>query len=117
MHSSRMRIAHLLPVSPSMHWAGVSAPGGVCSRGGVCAPGGCLLPGGVCSWGVSAPGGACSWGVSASELFWVAAYSDLIDLEKPLILVEKIPLNSVALKSHILLFSDSTEMRGYERLG
>ena len=67
MHSSRMRTARLLPVSPSMHTAGgcllwgVSAPGGVCSRGsrvfawgGLSAPGGgCLLP------GVSAPGGGC----------------------------------------------------------
>ena len=42
MHTSRMRTACLLPVSPSMHCAG-----------------GCLLLGGVCSWGVTAP-----WGVS-----------------------------------------------------
>ena len=46
MHSSRIRTARLLPVSPSMHCAG-----------GVSAPRGCLLLGGVCSWGVSAPGG------------------------------------------------------------
>ena len=80
MHSSRMRTAHLLPVSPSMHCAG---GGGVCSKGGVCsrevsALGG-LLWGCVCSQGVSAPGvsapgwsaprggicsgDVCSWGV------------------------------------------------------
>ena len=39
MHSSRMRTARLLPISPGMH----------CS-------GGCLLPGGVCSWGCLLPG-------------------------------------------------------------
>ena len=40
MHSSRMRITRLLPISPSMYCAvGVSAPGG-------------LILGGVCSWGV-----------------------------------------------------------------
>ena len=40
LHSSRMRTARLLAVSPSMHCTGgvvcnggVSAPGGVCSRG------------------------------------------------------------------------------------
>ena len=81
MHSSRMRTARLLPVSPSMYcsrkWDAcsqqVSAPGGVCSWGSFCSQGclflgvsvsggcllpvWCLLPGGVCSrWGV------CSWG-------------------------------------------------------
>ena len=40
MHSSRMRTARLLPVSPSM-------------QRGVSAPGGCLLLGGVCYGGVS----------------------------------------------------------------
>ena len=64
IHSSRMRTAHFLPVSPSMHCAGgvcswevcsggVSAPGGVYSLGGVCfcsSGGGCLLQGGVCLW-------------------------------------------------------------------
>ena len=49
MHSSRMRTARLLAVSPSMHCAGGSAPGGVCSGGGG------LLPGGVCSRGVCYP--------------------------------------------------------------
>ena len=48
MHSSRMRTAHVLAISPSMH----------CSGGGL-APGGCLLPGvSALGWeGVSAPGG------------------------------------------------------------
>ena len=40
MHSSRMRTARLLPVSPSMHCTGE-----------------CLLPGGVCSGGMATPGG------------------------------------------------------------
>ena len=57
MHSSRMRTARLLPVSPSMHCSrGVSAPGGghvcwgyVCSEGGVSAcRGGICSHGGVC---------------------------------------------------------------------
>ena len=51
IHSSRMRTACLLPVSPSMH-----CPGGVCSGGR------CLLPGG------SAPGGVCSGGGGVSQL-------------------------------------------------
>ena len=65
MHSSRMRTACLLPVSPSMHcgW-GVSAPGGV-GGVGVSVPRGLLL-GGVCSRGrgCSQEGegeGVCSW--------------------------------------------------------
>ena len=45
MHSSRMHTARLLPVSPSMHCGGGSAPG-------VSAPGGVILGG-------SAPGGMC----------------------------------------------------------
>ena len=60
LHSSRMRTARALTVSPSM----------LC-RGG-CLVGGCLLRGAVCSLGgggllagVSARGGVCSWGVSA----------------------------------------------------
>ena len=89
MHSSRMRTAGLLPVSPSMHctgrgisvrgcllrgcrlWGGVcSGRGSVCSQGvsaqggfllqGVCS-GGCLLWGGVCA----GRGSVCSQGVSA----------------------------------------------------
>ena len=72
LHSSRMRNARALPVSPSMLCArgstrglftlgggvstlGVSTLGGVYSGGGgVCSWGGCLLPGGL-----SAPGGWC----------------------------------------------------------
>ena len=46
LHSSRMRTARALTVSPSMLCAvGVSAPGDVSS------PGGCLLPGGVSALG------------------------------------------------------------------
>ena len=55
MHSSRMRTARLLPVSPSMHCRG-SAPGGCLLLGGVCSCGG------VCSWGVSAPRGVSASG-------------------------------------------------------
>ena len=83
LHSSRMRTAHTLTVSPSMLCAGgVSAPGGcllqgvggvysggvysggVYSQGGVCS-GGCLLLGGVCSRGCLLQEGVCSRGVSA----------------------------------------------------
>ena len=50
LHSSMMRTARLLPVSPSMHYSG----GGVCSLGvsgpgGVWSQGGCLVQGGVVS--------------------------------------------------------------------
>ena len=63
LHSSRMRIARLLPASPSMHCAGrflllgESALGGVCYKG-VCSLGMCLLlgEGSVCS------GGCLLWG-------------------------------------------------------
>ena len=69
MHSSRMRTARLLTVSPSMHCSRgeVSAPGGVVCSGGVYS-GGCLLLGdlllgGVCSReGVCWQGGVCSRG-------------------------------------------------------
>ena len=77
MHSSRMRTARSLTVSPSMlcsRGGGVCSGGSVCSRGGVCSggcllPGECLLlggwllPGGVCSGrvGVSAPRGCLLW--------------------------------------------------------
>ena len=61
MHSSRMRTARLLPVSPSMYCSGgcllrgVSGPG---SGGrGVSAPGGLSGPRGPWSQGVSTPGG------------------------------------------------------------
>ena len=50
MHSSRMRTAHLLPVSPSMHYGGGSALGVSAPRVGV------YFQGGVCWWGVSASG-------------------------------------------------------------
>ena len=55
MHSSRIRTARLLPVSPSMHCAGRVSDhcGGVCS-GGVstrgCLSRGCLPHGGFCLW-------------------------------------------------------------------
>ena len=86
LHSSRMRTARALTVSPSMLcWGGCLLPGvvsalggsarGVCSggvcSGGVSAPGIVVsAPGGVCSGGVSAPGGCLLggcllWGVSA----------------------------------------------------
>ena len=57
-HSSRMRTAHLLPVSPSMHWSGVTCVGVylVLGGGGVHGPRGCTW-----SWGgVPGPGG-CTW--------------------------------------------------------
>ena len=86
LHSSRMRTARALTVSPSMLcWGrGLSALGGggllwgmcllggwgcllwvVSALGGVSASGGCLSPGGVCSGDVSAPGGVCSGGSAA----------------------------------------------------
>ena len=64
MHSSRMRTARLLPVSPSMHcWGGGSAPcGAVAGPGGGCAQGGSgprgSAPGGGLVLGGSAPGGS-----------------------------------------------------------
>ena len=63
LHSSRMRTARALTVSPSMLCVGgVSAPGcvsalGVSTPGGVCSWGGVCSLGGVCSSGVSAFGG------------------------------------------------------------
>ena len=59
MHSSRMSTARLLPVSPSMHWAGGSALRGMSAPKG----GGCLLWGMCLLWGVSASGprGVCLW--------------------------------------------------------
>ena len=65
LHSSRMRTARVLTVSPSMLCAGgVSAPrGGVCS-GGCTLSGGCLLPGDVLGpRGVSARGDVCLGGI------------------------------------------------------
>ena len=92
MHSSRMRTAHLLPVSPSMLCSGRCLPMGclpaqrdVCPGGylpggclpawvmsaclgGVCLPGGCL-PRGCLPGRLSTEGGVCPgvsvWGVSA----------------------------------------------------
>ena len=66
MHSSRMRTARLLPVSPGMHcsWGGCTWSG----VQGVPGPGVCLVPGGVpgpwgCTWfWGSVPGsGQCTW--------------------------------------------------------
>ena len=57
LHSSRMRTAHLLPVSPSMHCTGGgSGPGGCLISGGVWSQEGCLplVRGDAWSWG-----GAC----------------------------------------------------------
>ena len=63
MHSSRVRTARLLPVSPSMHCTGGCLLLGGLLRGGVCSWG-CLLLGGSAPSGVSALGGVvCSWGV------------------------------------------------------
>ena len=90
MHSSRMRTARLLLVSPSLHCSrGVPAGGGgvpawgagVPGLGGVPGPrgctwfggcvylvggctwsGGCTWPGGVPAWGVPAQGGVPAWG-------------------------------------------------------
>ena len=56
MHSSRMRTACLLHVSPSMH----------CSRGGGLILGGVCFPEGCASWGCLLPGGVCFPGVFAS---------------------------------------------------
>ena len=78
LHSSRMRTARALTVSPDMLCAGGGGGAGVwgglsawrvCSQGGVCsggwsAPGG-SAPGGVCSGGVAALGGCLLQGVSA----------------------------------------------------
>ena len=57
MHSSRMRTARLLPVSPSMHCScGGTCLGGVPAKGGVPAQGG-LPAGGVPAWGCTCPAG------------------------------------------------------------
>ena len=65
MHSSRMRTAHLLPISPSMHFTRRSAPWGCIPVGCIpptcylylpaCTALGGMLPGGVCSWGLCIP--------------------------------------------------------------
>ena len=51
MHSSRMRTARSLTVSPSM----------LCSRGGCLVPGSAWSQGGVCSGGVPGPEGVPAW--------------------------------------------------------
>ena len=52
LHSSRMRTARLLTISPSMQCSGgCLLQGGDCSQGGACSQG-CLLLGGVCPWGM-----------------------------------------------------------------
>ena len=58
MHSSRIRTARLLPVSPSMRCFGGGVPAGGVLAQGVYLPGG-YLPGGTCpEWGgVYLPGG------------------------------------------------------------
>ena len=89
MHSSRMRTARLLPVSPSMHCrmegclllrgclllGGCLLPEGGClllegecvsATRGCLLPGGCLLLG-VSDMGTSATGGCLLWGVSATR--------------------------------------------------
>ena len=73
LHSSRMRTARSLTVSPNMLWGegagawsqgGLLRGGGAWSQGsllrGVCSQGG-LLPGGLLPGGLL-PGGVCSWG-------------------------------------------------------
>ena len=60
MHSSRMRTARLLPVSPSMHCSGgYLVPGGVPAQGDLPGPGGCTRSRG----GVPAQGCTCLGGV------------------------------------------------------
>ena len=72
MHSSRMRTARLLPVSPSMHCGGGCLLWGCLLwgcllPGGMSAPRGCLLPGGcLLLWGVCSRGSASGWGVYPS---------------------------------------------------
>ena len=66
MHSSRMRTARLLPISPSMHCKG----GGYLPRG-VYLPGGCTYPGGcTCLGDVPArEGGTCPGGVPTQGVY------------------------------------------------
>ena len=80
MHSSRMRTARLLPVSPSMHcsggctWSvgGVPGPGESAwsGRGAVPGPTGVYLVPGVCTWSVGCiwSRGCTWWGIPAQVL-------------------------------------------------
>ena len=73
LHSSRMRTAHALTVSPSMLYGGVYLVPGGCLLPGVSAPGGVYLVPGGCTWsrGVSTPGGCTrSWGRVCSRRVW-----------------------------------------------
>ena len=91
MHSSRMRTARLLPVSPSMHCSqglylpsGVYLPGGVparrgCTCQGVYLPGGVYLPRGVpARWGTclggTCPGGTCLGDVPTQGVYLPRGY-------------------------------------------
>ena len=65
LHSGRMRTAHLLTVSPSMHYAGgVCLVGGVPGARGVCSQGRCLVWGGCRLLGDGFPGPGVSQHVS-----------------------------------------------------
>ena len=67
MHSSRMRTARLLPVSPSMHSSG----GGLV----VYLPRGCVLTGGVPEVGVPARGGCTYLGdVTSQGVYLLGVY-------------------------------------------
>ena len=69
MHSSRMRNARMLPVSPSMHWSrGVYLPGG-CTCPGVPAQGKCTCPGGYLPGGVYLPRGVFAWGCTCLGVY------------------------------------------------
>ena len=59
LHSSRMHTTHLLPVSPSMHCAGRSGPGG----DGVSGPGGCV-------WSQGGPASGPGEGVVYPSMQW-----------------------------------------------
>ena len=80
MHSSGMRTARFLTVSPSMHWTGGGVPRGVCAQGCVC-PGVwvCVPRGvGVCAQGrvclgVCVPRGVCPGDMFASGPTGVSA--------------------------------------------
>ena len=73
MHSSRMRTASLLPVSPSIHCSrgGGYLPGGIPARGCTCQgipAQGVYLPEGVNLLGDTCPGGVPAGGVPAQVL-------------------------------------------------